>query len=59
MNNLICVFFDHKDDELLLRPPDEINIVVNNIEYAKFKRCKRCKKIFLQSTLDKDGDIIQ
>ena len=58
MNNLICVFFGHKDDEILLRPPTQINVVVNDIEYAKFKRCGRCKQIFLETTLDVDGDIL-
>lgn len=58
MNNLICVFFGHKDDRILLRPPREITVVVENIEYAKFRRCKRCKNIYLQTTLDKDGDTL-
>ena len=58
MNNLICIFFGHKDDELLLRPPNEITVVVNNIQYAKYKRCKRCTQIFLQSTIDNDGDTL-
>ena len=58
MNNLICIFFGHNDDELLLRPPHEISVVVNNIKYAEFRRCKRCKQIYLKSTLDVDGDIL-
>lgn len=59
MNNLICLFFGHKDDTLLLTPPTELTIVVNHIEYAKFKRCKRCRNIFLQSTMDEDGDTLR
>ncbi len=58
MNNLTCILFGHKDDRKLLRPPNEITVVVNDIKYAQFKRCKRCKNIFLQTTLDKDGDIL-
>lgn len=58
MNNLICVFFGHKEDYLLLKPPNELTVVVNNIEYAKYKRCKRCRNIFLQSTIDEDGDTL-
>jgi len=58
MNNLICVFFGHKDDKLLLRPPHEIAIVVNSIRYANYRRCTRCNQIFLQSTMDNDGDIL-
>jgi len=56
MNNLICILFGHQDDMLLLRPPNEIRVVVNNIQYAKFTRCGRCKNIYLQSTIDEDGD---
>jgi len=58
MNNLRCIFFGHKDDELLLRPPDEITIVVNNIKYAQFRRCKRCTEIYLETTIDEDGDTL-
>jgi len=58
MNNLICIFFGHKDDVLLLRPPTEITVVVNNIKYAQFKRCERCKQIYLETTIDKDGDTL-
>lgn len=58
MNNLICIFFGHKDDELLLRPPNEITIVVNSIKYAEFRRCTRCMQIYLKSTFDVDGDTL-
>lgn len=58
MNNLICVFFGHKDDRKLLGGKSYIDVVVNNIIYAHYRRCKRCKVIFFQSPVDKDGDIL-
>jgi hypothetical protein len=58
MNNLICIFFGHKDDEVTLRAGTSLDIVVNDIVYAQFRRCKRCKQIYFQTTLDVDGDTL-
>lgn len=58
MNNLICIFFEHVDDKLLLKPGTELTIIVNDIEYANFRRCKRCRQIFIQNTTHEDGDTL-
>ncbi len=58
MNNLICIFFGHKDDEILLKPGTELSVIVNGIIYAHFRRCARCKQIFFQTAVDNDGDTL-
>jgi len=58
MNNLICIFFGHKDDGVTLRPGTDLEVVVNNIVYAQFRRCRRCKQIYFQTTIDEDGDTL-
>ena len=52
MNNLICVFFGHKDDKLLFEnEKDRMTIINNDIDIARFTMCKRCNTVYLR-TLD-------
>ena len=50
MNNLICIFFGHKDDKLLFEK-DKLTITNHGIGFARFTMCKRCSTVYLR-TLD-------
>ena len=50
MNNLICVFFGHREDNLMFREgQDELFIVNNGVRIANFRLCKRCTQVFIET----------
>ena len=48
MNNLICIFFGHKDDKLLFEK-DTLTLTNTDIEIARFTMCKRCRTVYLRT----------
>lgn len=48
MNNLICIFFGHKDDKLLFEK-DKLSITNCDITIARFTMCKRCNTVYLRT----------
>ena len=53
MNNIICIFFGHKDDKLTFQGDYQLKIThtVDFKEYilANFRCCGRCEQIYLQT----------
>jgi len=50
LNNLICIFFGHKDDRITFGEiKDFIKIQYQDVTLAYMKRCIRCGDIYIKA----------
>ena len=61
MNNIICIFFGHKDDEITFTGSFHLTLSYTmddgkNFPLANFKKCERCGGIYLNSLPDKNEE---